>query len=50
MGSMGEGYKYPHSFAGGFVEQEYKPADAQQWDRYYEPTDRGHEAKVQAAS
>ncbi len=40
----GEGYKYPHAFPGGFVEQEYKPAEASS-TVYYEPTDRGHEAK-----
>jgi putative ATPase len=40
----GEGYKYAHDFAGGWVEQEYIPADVE----YYQPTDRGHEAKIKA--
>jgi putative ATPase len=40
----GVGYKYAHDFAGGWVEQEYIPADVE----YYQPTDRGHEAKIKA--
>ena len=38
----GADYKYPHEFAGGFVEQEYLGVDKQ----YYEPTDRGFEAEL----
>jgi putative ATPase len=38
------GYKYAHDFADGWVDQEYVPTDAV----YYEPTDRGHEAKIKA--
>jgi putative ATPase len=38
----GVGYKYAHDFAGGWVDQEYIPADVE----YYQPTDRGHEAKI----
>jgi putative ATPase len=38
----GEGYQYPHDFPGGWVEQEYLPEAR----RYYEPTDRGHEAVI----
>lgn len=40
----GKDYKYPHSFPGGYVEQEYVPEQAKSRP-YYEPTDRGHEAK-----
>jgi putative ATPase len=36
----GEGYKYPHDFAGGEVAQDYLGVDR----IYYEPTDRGAEA------
>ena len=40
----GVGYKYAHDFEGGWVDQEYIPTDAE----YYQPTDRGHEAKIKA--
>jgi putative ATPase len=40
----GKGYKYPHDYPGGYVEQEYVPESAKSM-KYYEPTDRGHEAK-----
>ncbi|MCI0702242.1 MAG: replication-associated recombination protein A, partial [Planctomycetia bacterium] len=40
----GVGYKYAHDFAGGWVDQEYIPADVE----YYQPTDRGHESKIKA--
>jgi len=40
----GVGYKYAHDFEGGWVDQEYIPADVE----YYQPTDRGHEAKIKA--
>ncbi len=41
----GEGYDYPHDQPGGWVTQEYRPAEVA--DRvYYEPTDRGYEAEV----
>jgi putative ATPase len=40
----GVGYKYAHDYAGGWVDQEYIPADVE----YYQPTDRGHEAKIKA--
>jgi putative ATPase len=35
-------YQYSHDFPGGWVEQEYLPEER----RYYEPTDRGHEATI----
>ena len=38
----GEGYKYPHSFPGHFVEQEYWPDPKV----FYEPTDQGFEAQI----
>jgi putative ATPase len=38
----GEGYKYAHSYAGGFVEQDYLGVDKS----YYHPTDRGYEARI----
>ncbi len=40
----GTGYQYAHNFADGWVDQEYIPADVE----YYQPTDRGHEAKIKA--
>jgi putative ATPase len=40
----GVGYKYAHDHEGGWVNQEYVPADVE----YYQPTDRGHEAKIKA--
>lgn len=38
----GVGYQYAHNYAGGWVDQEYIPADV----TYYEPTDRGFEAVI----
>jgi putative ATPase len=38
----GEGYKYSHDFAGGWVDQLYLPEAR----TYYEPTDRGFEAEI----
>lgn len=40
----GKGYKYPHDYPGGYVEQEYVPGGIMSRP-YYEPTDRGHESK-----
>lgn len=39
----GKGYDYPHSHPGGYVAQQYRPADVAE-RRYYRPTDRGYEA------
>jgi putative ATPase len=39
----GEGYVYPHDRPDAFVEQQYRP-DGLVGHRYYEPSDRGHEA------
>lgn len=41
----GEGYQYPHDFPGGVVRQQYRPG-AVDGRRYYEPSDRGHEAAI----
>lgn len=38
----GVGYQYAHDGDGGWVDQEYIPADVQ----YYEPTDRGFEVEI----
>ncbi|MCZ2341800.1 MAG: replication-associated recombination protein A [Bacteroidales bacterium] len=38
----GTGYQYAHNFDGGWVDQEYIPADV----TYYTPTDRGFEAII----
>jgi len=38
----GEGYQYPHDFPGGFVQQDYLGAARS----YYNPTDRGDEARL----
>ncbi len=40
----GEGYEYPHDHPDAFVAQEYRPPGMAA--RYYEPSDRGHEAVV----
>jgi putative ATPase len=41
----GEGYVYPHDRPDAWVDQEYRPAGVA-GHRYYEPSDRGHEAEV----
>ena len=41
----GEGYVYPHDEPGGWVDQRYRPQELGD-ARYYEPSDRGHEAVV----
>jgi putative ATPase len=41
----GDGYQYPHDHPGAHVAQEYRPAPVAD-HRYYEPSDRGHEAAV----
>jgi putative ATPase len=40
----GVGYQYAHNFEGGWVDQEYIPADVE----YYVPTERGDEAAIKA--
>ena len=41
----GEGYKYPHDFPGGFVQQQYLPEGVKRRG-YYEPSDHGREGKI----
>jgi putative ATPase len=41
----GEGYVYPHDQPDAWADQEYRPAELS-GNRYYEPSDRGHEAAV----
>lgn len=43
----GKGYKYPHEFEGHYVPETYLP-DALEGQRYYEPSDSGYEAAIQA--
>ncbi len=41
---FGADYKYPHSFDGGFVAQDYLPAGVKK--KYYRPTERGYEKNI----
>jgi putative ATPase len=41
---FGAEYKYPHSFEGGFVVQEYLPGGIKK--KYYKPTERGYEKNI----
>jgi putative ATPase len=41
----GEGYRYPHSFPGHWVPQQYLP-DALQGQFFYQPGDQGYEAGI----
>ncbi|MCL5878484.1 MAG: replication-associated recombination protein A [Deltaproteobacteria bacterium] len=43
----GQGYKYPHDYAGGHVEQQYLP-DKLKDKRYYLPRDIGYEKIIKA--
>ncbi len=40
----GTEYKYPHSYPGGYAAQDYLPKEYSK--KYYQPTDRGREAKI----
>jgi len=40
----GQGYRYPHDYPGGYVAQDYLGAAK----TYYNPTDRGQEARLAA--
>jgi putative ATPase len=42
----GKGYKYPHDYEGGIVEQRYLPEGLPTGAPYYEPTDHGFEARI----
>jgi putative ATPase len=44
---FGKGYKYPHDDPDGLAEQDYLP-QALKDRRYYEPTERGYEAKIKS--
>lgn len=41
----GQGYKYPHHFPGGYVEQQYLP-DQLLGKSFYHPTDHGYERTI----
>ncbi|MBR4747416.1 MAG: replication-associated recombination protein A, partial [Desulfovibrio sp.] len=41
----GRGYKYPHNFPGGFVEQNYLP-DGLVSSRFYQPSANGEEPRL----
>jgi putative ATPase len=41
----GKGYRYPHSFKGALVEQDYLP-EKLKGRTYYEPSDRGYEKEI----
>lgn len=41
----GEGYKYPHDFAGAYVAEDYLP-DALRGQRFFEPADSGFEREL----
>ncbi|HEU0302126.1 MAG TPA: replication-associated recombination protein A [Longimicrobium sp.] len=44
---FGEGYKYAHDYEGGFTEMQTLP-DALKDERFYDPSDRGFEARIAA--
>jgi len=41
----GKGYKYPHSYPGHFVKEEYLPQSLKN-HRYYRPSEQGEEVKI----
>jgi putative ATPase len=41
----GKDYKYPHTYPGHFVRQQYLP-DRLQGKRYYEPSEEGYEREI----
>ncbi len=41
----GKGYRYPHDHPGGYVPQEYKPAEVAE-RRYYHPSTNGDERRI----
>jgi putative ATPase len=43
----GQGYKYPHDFAGAYVPADYLPAELV-GEPIYQPTESGHEAEIKA--
>ena len=43
--NIGKGYKYPHNYEGGFVNQQYLPEKIKD-EIFYEPKDIGFESKI----
>ncbi|MGH1489629.1 MAG: replication-associated recombination protein A [Acidimicrobiales bacterium] len=41
----GEGYRYPHDYAEGYVDQQYKPDEVAD-RRYFQPTNHGEERRI----
>lgn len=41
----GDGYRLPHKDPRGWIEQQYRPVEVAA-NRYYEPTDHGHEVRI----
>ena len=41
----GEGYRYPHDAAAGWVDQEYRPAEVRD-EQFYEPGSHGAEREL----
>lgn len=41
----GKGYRYPHEYPGGWVHQDYRPAELA-GHTYYEPTEHGAEVRI----
>src|SRR5699024_2928223 len=41
----GKGYKYPHNYKKGFVDQEYLPEN-KKLSKYYTPTENGYEKRI----
>ncbi|HAO93600.1 MAG: AAA family ATPase [Deltaproteobacteria bacterium GWB2_55_19] len=41
----GKGYKYPHSYKGAYVEEDYLP-DMLKGKKYYKPSERGYEKEI----
>ena len=44
---IGVGYRLPHDYEGGDVDQQYLPRELSD-RRYYDPTDEGWEARIRA--
>jgi len=41
----GKGYKYPHSYKGAYVEEDYLPESLKE-KKYYKPSERGYEKEI----
>jgi putative ATPase len=42
----GEGYRYPHDYPGGYVQQSYMPDSYKAYGPFYVPTDHGYERVI----